>query len=59
MTGTTLIIVAGLETTLISGLPTIVLFGTLVGATLISALIGDLLILPALMAGPARIWFDR
>ena len=56
--GTTLVIVTGMTTTLTSGLPTINLFGKLVMVTLASALIGVLLFLPALMAGPARSWFD-
>lgn len=56
--GTTLVIVAGMTTTLTSGLPPINLFGKLVMVTLASALVGVLLFLPALMAGPARSWFD-
>lgn len=55
---TTIVIVAGLTTTLTSGLATINLFGKLVMITLASALVGVLLFLPALMAGPARSWFD-
>ena len=57
LASTTLIIVVGLLTTLTSGLPTISLFGQLAIVTLATALIADLLLLPALMAGPARSWF--
>lgn len=57
--GTTLVVIAGLATTATSGLPTIVLFGKLMTVTLASALVGDLLFLPALMAGFARTWFTR
>jgi predicted RND superfamily exporter protein len=57
--GTTLIIIAGLSTTLTSGLPTVSLFGWIVGITLSVALIGDMVVLPALVAGFARRWFDR
>ena len=56
--GTTVVIITGMTTTLTSGLPTINLFGKLVMVTLASALVGVLLFLPALMAGPARSWFD-
>jgi predicted RND superfamily exporter protein len=59
LAGTTLIIVAGLSTTLTSGLPTISLFGRIAALTLAVALIGDLVVLPALMAGLARRWFQR
>ena len=58
MLGTTLVIIAGLTTTLTSGLPTIVLFGMITAATLAGALVSDLVILPALMAGMARRWFE-
>lgn len=57
LASTTLIIVVGLLTTLTSGLPTIALFGQLAIVTLSAALISDLILLPALMAGPARRWF--
>ncbi len=59
LAGTTLIIVAGMSTTLTSGLPTIMLFGRIAALTLAVALIGDVVVLPALMAGLARRWFDR
>jgi uncharacterized protein len=59
LVGTTAIIIAGLATTTISQMPTIILFGELAGITLSTALIGDLLVLPALMAGVARPWFER
>ena len=59
ITGTTLIIIAGLSGTLSSGMPTIALFGKIAAMTLFAGIIGDLVILPALMAGPGRRWFDR
>jgi hypothetical protein len=54
--GATLVLIAGLSTTLASSLPTVTLFGQLVAVTLVSALIGDLIFLPALMSGPFRRW---
>ena len=57
--GATLIIIAGVSTTLTSGMPTIGLFGKIAALTLVAGIIGDLIVLPALMAGPARRWFDR
>jgi hypothetical protein len=57
--GTTIIIIAGLSTTLTSGLPTITLFGRIAALTLAVAVVGDMLVLPATMAGFARRWFDR
>lgn len=57
--GTTLIIIAGMSTTLTSGMPTIGLFGKIASLTLVAGIIGDLIILPALMGGPGRRWFDR
>ncbi len=59
LVGTTLIVTAGLSTTLASGMPTVRLFGGLTAATLVVALVTDLLILPALIAGPARRWFEK
>jgi predicted RND superfamily exporter protein len=59
LVGTTIIIVAGLSVTLASGMPTIRLFGGLTAATLVVALVADLLILPALIAGPAKRWFEK
>jgi hypothetical protein len=55
--GATAVLVTGMTTTLTSALPTIALFGKLVMVTLASALVGDLFVLPAIMAGPARSWF--
>lgn len=55
--GTTVILLCGLSTTMTSGLPTMVLFGLITGATLVFALACDLLVIPALIAGPARRWF--
>ena len=57
--GATLIIIAGVSTTLTSGMPTIGLFGKIAALTLVAGILGDLIVLPALMAGPARRWFDR
>ena len=57
--GATLIIIAGVSTTLTSGMPTIGLFGKIAALTLVAGIFGDLIVLPALMGGPARRWFDR
>ena len=59
LVGTTAIIIAGLSTTFVSEMPTMRLFGELAAVTLAAALIGDLVVLPALMAGVARRWFER
>jgi predicted RND superfamily exporter protein len=56
---TTVIILCGLATTLTSGLPTVTLFGLITALTLLFALVGDLLFLPALIAGPTRRWFEQ
>jgi predicted RND superfamily exporter protein len=56
--GTTLIILAGLSTTFFSGLPTVTLFGIIAGITLIVAMLGDLIVLPAVIAGYGRRWFE-
>jgi predicted RND superfamily exporter protein len=57
--GTTIVILAGLSTTLASGLPTVTLFGIIAGITLIVAMTGDLIVMPALMYGYARRWFEK
>jgi predicted RND superfamily exporter protein len=57
--GSTIIILAGLSTTFTSGLPTVTLFGIIAGMTLIVAAIGDLIVMPALIAGYARRWFEK
>ncbi len=57
--GTTVIIIFGLSTTLTSGLPTVTLFGALVSITLAVALLGDLIALPALIAGIGKPWFGK
>lgn len=57
--GTTAVIVTGLATTQTSEMPTVALFGLLTAFTLLIGLVGDLVILPALMAGAARRWFTR
>ena len=59
MIGSTVIILCGLATTLSSGLPTVTMFGLITAMTLLFALIGDLLFLPALIAGPTRRWFEH
>jgi predicted RND superfamily exporter protein len=59
ITGSTLIIIAGLSTTLTSGMPTVSLFGRIAALTLLVGIIGDVIILPALMGGPGRRWFGR
>ncbi|MCB1487814.1 MAG: MMPL family transporter [Bauldia sp.] len=58
LVGTTAIIIAGLSTTFVSEMPTIKLFGELATVTLAVALLADLLVLPALMAGVAHSWFE-
>ena len=57
LVGTTLIIIAGMSTTLTSGMPTIAWFGIIASLTLLVGIVGDLVILPALIAGPGRRWF--
>jgi predicted RND superfamily exporter protein len=59
LVGTTIVIVAGLSTTLTSGLPTAALFGWIAAVTLVVALVGDLIFLPALMASFGHRWFAR
>ncbi|MGV8838855.1 MAG: efflux RND transporter permease subunit [Bauldia sp.] len=54
---TTLVIIAGVGMTLTSGLTTVVMFGVIVVVALLLAMAGDLIFLPAIMAGPARRWF--
>jgi predicted RND superfamily exporter protein len=56
---TTVIILCGLATTVTSGLPTVTMFGLITALTLLFALVGDLLFLPALIAGPTRRWFEE
>jgi predicted RND superfamily exporter protein len=59
LVGTTIIILAGLSTTFASGLPTVTLFGVIAGITLVVAALGDLIVMPALIAGYARRWFEK
>jgi predicted RND superfamily exporter protein len=54
----TAIVIAGLSTTLTSGLPTVQLFGMIAALTLVVAVIGDLVVMPALIAGFGRRWFE-
>jgi uncharacterized protein len=56
--GTTAIILAGLSTTYFSGLPTVTLFGTIAGITLVVAMLADLIVLPAVIVGFGRRWFE-
>lgn len=55
--GTTMVILAGLSTTATSSLPGAYLFGQLVMITLAVGVLGDLFVLPALIAGPGKRWF--
>ncbi len=55
---TTAIVVTGLTTTLTSGLPTVQLFGMVATVTLLVAVAGDLIVMPALIAGFGRRWFE-
>jgi predicted RND superfamily exporter protein len=57
--GTTVIILFGLSTTFSSGLPTVTLFGVIAGITLIVAMAGDLVVMPALIASYGRRWFEK
>ena len=57
--GTTAVIVTGMAATQTSEMPTVVLFGLLAATTLLIGLVGDLVVLPALMAGVARRWFTQ
>ena len=58
LVATTAIVIAGLSTTLTSGLPTVQLFGTIAAVTLVVAVFGDLVVMPALIAGFGRRWFE-
>ncbi|MCC6735216.1 MAG: MMPL family transporter [Bauldia sp.] len=57
--GTSLVIVVGLSMTLTSGLASVQQFGLLAMVTLVVAMAGDLIISPALIAGPFRRLFER
>ncbi len=59
---TTLILVAGCAVLMISTLPQVAMFGFLTVITLLAALIGDLIVLPAILIGGRRIferWSER
>jgi uncharacterized protein len=56
---TTAVIVTGLAATQTSEMPTVALFGMLAAVTLVIGLAGDLIVLPALMAGAAKQWFTK
>ena len=53
---TTLILIAGCAVVTVSVLPQVALFGFLTVITLLSALIGDLIVLPALLIGGGMIF---
>lgn len=55
---TTMILVAGCAVLMVSALPQVALFGFLTVITLLAALIGDLIVLPALLIGGGR-FFER
>jgi uncharacterized protein len=55
---TSLILVAGCAVLMISALPQVAMFGFLTVITLLAALIGDLIVLPALLIGGGRL-FER
>jgi predicted RND superfamily exporter protein len=57
--GTTIVVICGLSTALTSGLPTIAMFGYIAAITLVVAVIGDLVVMPALIAGVGRRWFEK
>ena len=56
---TTLVLVAGLAVTILSDLPAMRLFGKLFAAVLAAALIGDMLILPAIVLGLRKLGLVR
>jgi predicted RND superfamily exporter protein len=58
LVATTAVLVGGMLMTQTSGLATVVLFGLLAMGAFIAALIGDLVFLPALIAGPLRRLFS-
>lgn len=55
----TLLIAGGIGTTIMSRLPTVALYGTIVVIVLMSAVIGTLLFLPAVMSTMERYWPAR
>jgi hypothetical protein len=59
LVATTFVLVGGMLMSQSSGLATIQLFGLLAMGSLIVALVGDLVFLPAFIAGPARRLFAR
>jgi predicted RND superfamily exporter protein len=52
----TVLIAGGIGTTMLSKLPTVALYGTIVVIVLTSAVIGALLFLPAVMSTMERYW---
>ena len=55
----TVLIAGGIGTTMLSKLPTVALYGTIVVIVLTSAVIGALLFLPAVMSTMERYWPSR
>ena len=55
----TLLIAGGIGTTIMSRLPTVALYGTIVVIVLMSAVVGTLLFLPAVMSTMERYWPAR
>ncbi|HZJ11466.1 MAG TPA: MMPL family transporter, partial [Methyloceanibacter sp.] len=55
----TVLIASGIGTTMLSSLPTVQLYGTIVVIVLFSAVLGTLLFLPAVMSTMERYWPDR
>ncbi len=53
------LIAAGIGTTMLSSLPTVQLYGTIVVIVLLSAVVGTLLFLPAVMSSMERYWPSR
>ena len=53
------LIASGIGTTLLSSLPTVQLYGTIVVIVLLSAVVGTLLFLPAVMSTMERYWPAR
>ena len=55
----TVLIASGIGTTMLSALPTVQLYGTIVVIVLMSAVLGTLLFLPAVMSTMERYWASR
>jgi hypothetical protein len=55
----TVLIASGIGTTILSSLPTVQLYGTIVVIVLLSAVLGTLLFLPAVMSTMEHYWPAR